>query len=304
MFHWRLLLGTLIIAALVGLCWLDHLAAVPGIWLAPVAVLITIAATGEVLELSKAGGMHPPAWAVYSGNLLLLASGWLPGVCRQLAQPAALPGRILPCKYPLAGCSWPLLALVVGLVLVLVGQMRRYRGPGGATANLAAGALALVYVGVMLCFVVQLRMLWGVGGLASLLIVVKLSDTGAYAVGRLIGRHKLAPVLSPAKTVEGALGGLAFGCLGSWAMFAWLVPATGPAKASGEPWWGWLLFGLLLGLAGLLGDLAESLLKRDVGRKDSSSWLPGLGGALDILDSILLAAPVAWLCWALGLVGG
>ena len=64
-----------------------------------------------------------------------------------------------------------------------------------------------------------------------------------------------------------------------------------------------LLFGLLVAAAGMLGDLAESLIKRDVGCKDSSTWMPGFGGVLDILDSVLLAAPVAWICWAMGLVG-
>jgi phosphatidate cytidylyltransferase len=69
------------------------------------------------------------------------------------------------------------------------------------------------------------------------------------------------------------------------------------------PWWGWIAFGLLVGGAGMVGDLAESLLKRDVGRKDSSTWMPGFGGVLDVLDSLLLSAPVAWACWAFGLVG-
>jgi phosphatidate cytidylyltransferase len=62
--------------------------------------------------------------------------------------------------------------------------------------------------------------------------------------------------------------------------------------------WGWLIFGLSIGIAGMVGDLAESLLKRDMGRKDSSPWMPGFGGALDLLDSILVAAPVAYVCWA------
>ena len=66
---------------------------------------------------------------------------------------------------------------------------------------------------------------------------------------------------------------------------------------------GWLVFGLAMGIAGIVGDLAESLLKRNVGVKDSSSWMPGFGGVLDILDSLLLSAPIAWLCWALGVVG-
>ena len=68
-------------------------------------------------------------------------------------------------------------------------------------------------------------------------------------------------------------------------------------------WWGWIVFGLLVGAAGMVGDLAESLLKRDVGVKDSSTWMPGFGGVLDILDSLLLSAPVAWFCWATGIVG-
>ena len=114
-------------------------------------------------------------------------------------------------------------------------------------------------------------------------------------------------MLSPGKTVEGAVGALVFACLGSWATFRWpvrwLVPVTQGQSAGTSPWWGWILFGLLVGGTGLMGDLAESMLKRDVGRKDSSSWLPGFGGVLDILDSILLAAPVAWLCWALRVVG-
>ena len=66
---------------------------------------------------------------------------------------------------------------------------------------------------------------------------------------------------------------------------------------------GWFIFGLLMGSVGMLGDLAESLLKRDVGCKDSSAWMPGFGGVLDILDSLLLSAPIAWLCWSLGIVG-
>ena len=72
-------------------------------------------------------------------------------------------------------------------------------------------------------------------------------------------------------------------------------------RAATEPW-RWIVFGLAVGAAGLLGDLAESLLKRDAGRKDSSPWMPGFGGVLDLLDSILFAAPVAYLCWATGLV--
>jgi len=157
-------------------------------------------------------------------------------------------------------------------------------------------------VGVLFSFLIQLRLMWGIGALASLIIVVKMGDTGAYTVGRLIGRRKMAPVLSPGKTIEGAVGALAFACFGAYAAFQWLVPALATGEGHASTAWGWLPFGLLVGLTGLFGDLAESLIKRDAGCKDSSRWLPGFGGVLDIFDSILFAAPVAWLCWAMGLV--
>jgi len=291
MLRWRLLLGTLIIGVLVALGYLDHRLEpslpVPGLPLLPVALAFTLLATGEMLYLTGAGGMRPLPWAVYGGNLLLLASHWVPAVCGTDGGAAA----------SVSPMAWPFLALGLGALLVLVGEMHRFERPGRVTSNVAAAVLSLVYVGGMLSFAVQLRMIWGVGALASLIIVVKLGDTGAYSIGRLLGRHKLAPVLSPGKTIEGAIGALAFACLGSWATFTWLIPRMAPESSKALPAWGWIVFGLLVGIAGLLGDLAESLIKRDVGCKDSSRWLPGFGGVLDILDSILLAAPVAWFCW-------
>ena len=287
-------------AILVGLAWLDHLADVPGaalpkgIWLLPVAIFFAVTASREVLHLAAAGGMRPVPWAVYGGNVLLVLSGWLPPLGCGGAETAPLAAQ----------AAWPLLALVVGVMLTVASEMRRYERPGGVTVNLAAAVFALVYVGLMLSFAVGLRMACGVAALASLVIVVKMADTGAYTVGRLIGRRRMAPVISPGKTIEGAIGALAFACLGSWVTFNWLVPLMAPGTVKPEPWWRWMLFALLVSTAGMLGDLAESLVKRDVGRKDSSRWLPGLGGVLDLLDSILLAAPVAWFCWAVGLVGG
>jgi phosphatidate cytidylyltransferase len=81
----------------------------------------------------------------------------------------------------------------------------------------------------------------------------------------------------------------------------WIIPGwIAPEWVAG---YRWLLFGILVGVAGMIGDLAESLIKRDVGRKDSSRWFPGFGGVLDVIDSILLAGPVAYLCWIVGLAG-
>jgi phosphatidate cytidylyltransferase len=86
-------------------------------------------------------------------------------------------------------------------------------------------------------------------------------------------------------------------------MFRVALPNWGWPSAADAPDWGWIIYALLVSIAGLLGDLAESLLKRDAGVKDSSTWMPGFGGALDLLDSILAAAPVAYVWWVAGLVG-
>ena len=286
MLRWRFLLGTLIIAALVGLCWLDMGAALPGLYLMPVVVVLAVMATRELLDLAVAAGHNPLRWTICLGNVFLVVGLWWLSVFNVFA-----PGI-------------PLLVFFAAVLLVLREEMRRYRKPGGSMANIATGVFALFYVGLMLCFAVQLRVVWGIGALAAWIITVKMGDSGAYLVGRLIGRHKLAPLISPGKTIEGAIGGLAFACLGAWLALQFVVPLCNVSLEYGPgPWWGWIAFGLLVGTAGIFGDLTESLLKRDVGRKDSSEWMPGFGGVLDILDSLLLSAPVAWFCWASGMLG-
>ncbi len=293
MLRWRLLLGTVLIAVLGVLCWLDQWAPVPGLWLFPVALVCAVAATNEVLDLAKAAGARPLSWTIYASNIVLLASSWTPFIWQTGAE--TLPET--------SAGTWPLLALGLCVLLVFAGEIYRFQKPGGATANVGMAILAVVYVGLLLSLLAQLRIRWGVWALVSLLVVVKLGDVGAFAVGRLWGRHKIAPALSPGKTIEGAVGALTFACAGSWVTFHWLIPWTTSPSATPGLWWGWIPFGLLVGTAGMVGDLAESLMKRDAGKKDSSTWMPGFGGVLDILDSVLLAAPVALCCWALGIVG-
>jgi phosphatidate cytidylyltransferase len=150
---------------------------------------------------------------------------------------------------------------------------------------------------------------FGMLALVSLIATVKMSDTGQYFVGRLIGRHKLAPLVSPGKTWEGAIGGFIFAIGTAWLIFAWAAPRMVDVPVTSMPLSATpiggiriTLFALAVAGAGLLGDLAESMLKRDAGVKDSSTWMPGFGGVLDLLDSLFGAAPVAYLFWALGIV--
>jgi phosphatidate cytidylyltransferase len=122
-----------------------------------------------------------------------------------------------------------------------------------------------------------------------LLAVTKLTDVGAYIIGSTLGRHKMTPYISPGKSWEGAMGGLIFGVSASLA-FYFLIPYI-PIHLSLVQSLG---LGLLLSLLGQFGDLAESLIKRDVGVKNSSH-IPGLGGILDMLDSLIFASPILYL---------
>jgi phosphatidate cytidylyltransferase len=139
--------------------------------------------------------------------------------------------------------------------------------------------------------------------LFSMLLIVKMADTGAFACGKSFGRNKMMPVLSPGKTWEGAVGGVVVACVTSWAFFRFAAPLIAGGSWVQPPVAAVVGYGAALAVAGMIGDLAESLLKRDMQRKDSSTWLPGLGGVLDIIDAPLIAGPVAWLWWEMGLLG-
>jgi phosphatidate cytidylyltransferase len=136
--------------------------------------------------------------------------------------------------------------------------------------------------------------------IVGIILVTKACDSGAYFTGRAIGRHKLIPWLSPGKTWEGLAGGIALATIAGLVMAAasrWL-----PTAEDHVPLWLGALCGVVFALVGQFGDLAVSLLKRGAGMKDSSSLLPGLGGVLDVLDSPLMVAPVAY--WILVVGGG
>jgi phosphatidate cytidylyltransferase len=124
--------------------------------------------------------------------------------------------------------------------------------------------------------------------------VPKCCDIGAYTVGRLLGRHRMTPVLSPKKTWEGAVGGVAAAIL-----VAIGIDRLGPTPVLMKDYRWEVGFGLSVGIAGMLGDLAESLIKRDCQTKDASAVVPGFGGVLDVVDAIIFSAPASyvWFCF-------
>ncbi len=181
----------------------------------------------------------------------------------------------------------------VALILFLLGlfglQLVRRRPAG--LVNLAVTVFGLAYVWILLSFILRIRYLAGVQGVLLFIAAVKVADVGAYLVGRKLGKHKLAPSLSPAKSIEGALASLATGVAVSWLlgvvwfeMLSWLEAA---------------IFGIAVGIVAQTGDLVESMFKRESSLKDSAQLLPSYGGVLDLLDSLLPSAPVAYLLLSL-----
>jgi phosphatidate cytidylyltransferase len=304
MLRWRLASAAVIIALLFTLMVLDFqqaAGALPGMWLVPWMALVVALATGEVLAMLGNKGLRPMAWPVYVGSLATMVSFAWPIWLRwsKWLDPAQ--------EAILMGVAWPAVTFIFSLVLILVVEMGRFDKPGQHIVHIALGCFTVAYLGLLGGFMVALRLVGdnaaGMTELVSMVFVVKMSDVGAYAFGRLMGANKLVPRLSPGKTIEGAIGGIATACVASWAFFRFIAPVWEPTLASGGPTWtATMIYGAVLALFGMIGDLAESLLKRDTERKDSSTWLPGLGGVLDIIDSLLIAGPAAYLCWQLGLL--
>jgi phosphatidate cytidylyltransferase len=297
MLRWRLLLGFVFVTALVGLFWgdayLTNQGRPAGLLLVPLAVVVGLLAAQEYLGMVHQREPQVSSAVTYVATAAIVAAPWL----AQFSDHT--PGEL------------QLIAFVTSLLAVVVLEICRYDKDSSQRVieRLSVTVLGFAYVGLLMSFVVRLRMSpWGLFPLISMLVVVKLGDIGAYTVGRLIGKHKLAPKLSPGKTMEGLAGGVLFSIGGFFGLmaiappaaraFGFAFPADSQVTFAGIPML--CLYAGVVCLTGVAGDLIESLLKRDFGRKDSSTWMPGFGGILDLVDSPLLAAPVAWAFWDYG----
>lgn len=228
----------------------------------------------EYLELMARAATTPPRLPLYLAGLgIWLAAAWLP---------AHLLGVIV----------------LASLAVFLVAMFRRGL-PSEIPAASAASVFGLIYIAVPFALIFDLRaspdgrwvLLYG-------LILVWVGDTAAYFGGRALGRHKLAPTLSPGKTSEGtAVSVLVTVAFGFWLFRVWFGPASAPA-------FHFVLLPFVINVTAQLGDLAESALKRGAGVKDSSNLIPGHGGVLDRVDALLFALPALWYYWKLALGGG
>lgn len=189
-----------------------------------------------------------------------------------------------------------LMLALLGLTALVTLVWRMPRGADGFVRDAAASLFIIGYIPLLGSFAgLMLAGDHGTMRMVTFLAVVCMGDVGGYAAGVLFGKHRMAPRISPKKTWEGFAGSVLFGVL----------TAIGTTRFGfGAPWWGGALLGFALVTVGACGDLIESLVKRDVGIKDMSSFLPGHGGVMDRLDSLLVAAPIAWLGLFLLVPGG
>lgn len=284
MLGWRLAMSALLIPAFAALFWLDHQLGPQAPVLYVLCVCLGVRCAWEMQGLLKSRFPEIRLAPMAIGVVALITAAWWPQWVGSLQTSTAV-----------IAMTWS-----VSTMALMAFEAWRFERPGARMETLGAHVLTISYIGGLLALTAQLRWVQGAAAgyyiLASMVIATKMGDVGAYTLGRLFGKRKMAPHLSPGKTWAGFVGALAGGALGAW---VWLTFAGGLfAGASSVPpaWWS-LTYGLILGLVGLVGDLCESLIKRDMGQKDAAALMPGFGGLLDLLDSILFAGPVACCLW-------
>ena len=188
--------------------------------------------------------------------------------------------------------------LLASLALTVLASLiwRMPQGVAGFVSDAAASLLIIAYVPLLGSFAaLMLAEGQGVARVVTFLLIVVMSDTGGYVAGVLFGKHPMAPKISPKKSWEGVAGSLILGTAAGICMAIFALDV---------PFWVGIILGVSLVAVGTCGDLIESMIKRDLGIKDMSSFLPGHGGVMDRLDSLLVAAPVAWLIMYVFVPGG
>jgi phosphatidate cytidylyltransferase len=288
----RLTWGPVMLAGLFLLLLLDHYVqvwtrqagynagrGVGGAGLLALLAIVIPLATIELTRLFAAEDVRPYRVLAAGGSYLLMAH--------------AFATQFDPFK-PIAAST--LAFVIVWVMLSAAFRRATDRQSQEAIQRMAGTLLAMLYLGGLAWFLIALRVKQSPNFTGStmvilmILLVVKFTDIGAYFGGRAFGRHKLIPWLSPGKTWEGLLCGL---------ITAGLVAAACAPRVTQLSWPKAIVFGVVIGGVGQLGDLLESMMKRDADVKDSGSLIPGFGGILDVTDSPLLAAPFAYVLFSL-----
>ncbi|MET9120192.1 MULTISPECIES: phosphatidate cytidylyltransferase [unclassified Streptomyces] len=235
---------------------------VKAVFVGVVAVAVVVGLWELTSRLEERKGIKAPLVPLAVGGAAMVVAGYVRG----------------------AEGAWVAVALTALAVLV----WRMTEPPEGYLKDVTAGVFAAFYVPFLATFVaMMLTADDGPRRVLTFLLLTVVSDTGAYAIGWRFGKHKLAPRISPGKTREGLVGAVLFAMVGGALCLQFLI--------EDGTWWQGLIIGLAVAATATLGDLGESMIKRDLGIKDMGTLLPGHGGIMDRLDSLLPTAPVVWL---------
>lgn len=271
----RILTGVIGIPILLGGMYLGGF-----VWAALVSFFIAVG-TYEFARMMKNKGYQVSLPAVYIGEAVMV--GWI-----------LFAKYLLPIPHYV---SWDNMGFAVAFLIVFFQGVFAF--PKIKPWDIGLMFLALIYVGWSLCHLILLENTDQVL-LLYLFVAIWASDSGAYFTGRICGKHKLAPALSPKKTIEGAIGGIVCAIVLVWAVSYGLYVSEIVTEAFSicEA----ILFGSVIAVIGIVGDLTESMMKRMVEVKDSGKLLPGHGGILDRFDSIILSAPFVYYLVLLGII--
>ena len=300
MLHLRIATSAILLSICFGLIYLDYQYPSGAAFLLPLLLFFSVGTAIDVANLWKAAEYEINTSVAKLSVAVVVSLSCLPLLW-------SLSGSDYPADCPIGRLGWIAVATTIALGLGIGAEMLKYaEGTTGAVQRIQANAFVVLYVGVPMAMLVAIRDLgsshWGLAALISMIAATKSADAGAYFTGRALGRHKLIPRLSPGKTIEGAVGGILTSIGVSFAMFHWTLPKL-TGQSADYPIWGPILFGCICAIFGMFGDLAESLMKRDTGAKDSGNLLPGLGGVWDVTDSLIGTALPAYLCLLAGAAG-
>jgi phosphatidate cytidylyltransferase len=259
------------------------LVAVTLVWWQPgfIVLLVVLTSLGaiEVHHALRRVGMTSVVLPVVIGNIAIIGGSYAAAVLQPVTQ---IPWHVV------------LLGTIGGSVLLAL-IWRMFGGATGFARDSAASLFIIGYIPLLASFVgLILAQPHGVAKVVAVFLCITGSDTGGYAAGASLGRHPMVPTISPKKTWEGLAGSV---------LLASVVSVLHVVLIMKQPWWIGVLLAVVVVIFGTAGDLIESMIKRDVGIKDMSSFLPGHGGVMDRLDSTLVAAPAAWVLFTLLAVG-
>jgi phosphatidate cytidylyltransferase len=249
------------------------------VWWHPgfIALLVIFTSLGaiEVHQALRRVGMKSAIVPVVIGNIVIIGGTYAAAELQKLTN---VPWHVV------------LLGTIGGTVLVALGW-RMFGGAHGYARDSSASLFIIGYVPLLASFVgLVLAQEHGVAKVVAMFMCIVASDTGGYIAGATLGKHPMAPVVSPKKTWEGLVGSF---------VLAGVVGTLDMVYVVHQPWWQGVVLAVVVVIFGTAGDLIESMIKRDVGIKDMSSFLPGHGGVMDRLDSMLVAAPAAWVVFTM-----